>query len=104
MPHALEVMGVSYRLDEPIGSGYKSVVWRVRDPLGKPRALKLATAEDYEGGPLAEALRAAPLAKYRELFAELYGAESVVIDLGELGEIPLVAFVQELVDGETLGE
>ena len=102
MPNAIAVSGQNYTLDVPVGSGYKSAVWKVTDKFGRARALKLAIFEDYqERSFLEEVQRAAPLEHY-EHFARLIDAGPVKLNL--LGDIdrPFVGFVEEWIEGRTL--
>ena len=62
MPAEIFVDKEKYTLDFPVGSGYKGAVWKVIDKLGRARALKLATLEDYQNRSyLEETQRAAKL-------------------------------------------
>lgn len=101
MPEVVTVMGQQFRLDHPIGHGYKSVVWEVRDQFARARALKLAIAEDYEDRSfLQEITRAGSLED--PAFSTLHAAEAIEIPVGALGEVKLIAFVQDLVRGKSL--
>lgn len=102
MPDAILVGREQYTPQVPVASGYKSVVWKVVDKFGRPRALKLAILEDYqERSFLEEVHRAAPLEQY-EHFARLIDAAVVRLDLPGGSERTFVGFVEEWIDGVTL--
>jgi tRNA A-37 threonylcarbamoyl transferase component Bud32/energy-coupling factor transporter ATP-binding protein EcfA2 len=91
-----------YVPEDVIGDGFKAVVWRVRDRLGRTRAVKLATYEDYlERSWAGEMQLAAPLERY-PVFARVEDAGRVSVPLGELGAFDAVYFVEEWVQGTTL--
>ena len=102
LPNTIAVGTEHYTPQSTVASGYKSVVWRVVDKFGRPRALKLAICEDYqERSFLEEVQRAAPLERY-EQFARLLDAGSVTLNVPEHPERRFIGFVEEWIDGLTL--
>lgn len=94
-------MGTSYTLVQPIGSGFKSVVWEVTDPFARPRALKLAIAEDYEERSFIEELTHAGKLE-DSAFVRLHAAEAIKVQVAGHDEISVIAFVQDLIRGRSL--
>src|SRR4051812_32680488 len=71
MPKEIAFKGNTYRLHEPRGTGFKSVVWKCTDQFGRKRALKFAVAADYdESGIHTEVFRTVALEQYPQ-FARL---------------------------------
>ena len=102
MPPSVTVKGSSYTLDSPKGEGFKSVVWKAQDDIGRLRALKFAVYEDYEDRSyLQELSRASALDKYED-FARFIDAGLVNIDLEQDGEKAFVCFVEEWIEGISL--
>ena len=104
LPTSIVVKSRAYTLEVLSGSGFKGVVWKVRDEHSRSRALKLCVYDDYtERSYLEEASRAAFLDPY-SVFAHFEDADVVDIP-GPDGEAQrFVAFVEEWVDGYTLRE
>ena len=102
MPTEIFVDQEKYTPDFPVGSGYKSVVWKVTDKHGRPRALKLAILEDYQDRSyLEETYRAAKLERYEE-FARLMDAGTVTLDVPGHPGRTFIGFVEDWIDGDTL--
>lgn len=102
LPASIDVNGKKYTPEFPLDAGAKGVVWKVRDEFGRPRALKLVAARDYEKRSYLQELRlAAKLEEYRE-FARFIDAGPCEINLGDLGPQRLVGFVEDWVSGTTL--
>ena len=103
LPYSIEVKGKTYTFDAPGGSGKKSVVWRVKDEYGRPRALKLAISEDYtDKSFLQEFYESGRLEPYNEIFAVPYDADFVKISLDDSPDQTFIAFIEEWIDGVTL--
>ena len=104
LPSAIVVNRKSYTLEMPSGTGFKGVVWKVRDEHGRARALKLCVYDDYtERSFLEEASRAALLDTY-SVFADFVDADVVEVEVAGGERQRFVAFVEEWVDGHTLRE
>jgi hypothetical protein len=102
MPSSVNLKGASYTLDSPVGEGFKAVVWKAHDDLGRLRALKFAVYEDYEDRSyLQELSRASALDKYDE-FARFIDAAVIKVDLDQEGERLFVCFVEEWIEGTPL--
>lgn len=102
MPSTLKVAGREFSLHDSVASGHKAVVWRATDEFARPRALKFATADDYEDRSfLQEVSRAARLERY-PMFASLDAAEVIDLDITADGPQPFVCFVEEWIEGRTL--
>jgi len=102
MPTSVTVKGNSYTLDCPVGEGFKAVVWKAQDDLGRLRALKFAVYADYEDRSyLQELSRASTLDKYDE-FARFIDAGLVRIDFGAGSQYSFVCFVEEWIEGTSL--
>lgn len=102
LPKSLSVGGQKYFPETPVDAGHKGVVWRVRDDVSRPRALKLCLYADYrDRSYLEEASHAAELEPYRE-FARLVDAGLVELSIGGRPKEKFVAFVEEWIDGFTL--
>lgn len=97
----IEVSGKSYTLEMPKAAGFKGVVWKGRDELGIPVAIKFAIMADYEDRSyLQEANKAKQLRGYPR-FAELIDADIVNLHLS-YGETNFVCFIEEWIEGDTL--
>ena len=104
MPAKITVGHEEYTLDRPAGWGFKSVVWKVTNRYGRPRALKLAISEDYqERSFLEEVQRALELESY-EVFARLNHADIVDLEVPGDQRLRFVGFVEDWIDGYTLQE
>lgn len=98
----VDLNGTSYPLGDPLGEGFKSVVFLSRHPeLRLPVAVKIAVAEDYKTRTYHEEIGyAARLDAYEE-FARLYGAGTVNIPYKDR-EKKYVCFITEYVPGKPL--
>lgn len=104
LPSDLTLGGQRYTFQEPISSGQKGVVWKVKDNYSRERAVKLAIYEDYENRSFEQELTlAAKLDPYRE-FANFITAGLVELNLLEHGSKRFICFIEEWVDGYTLKE
>jgi serine/threonine protein kinase len=102
MPASVTVKGSSYTLDSPKSEGFKAVVWKAQDDIGRLRALKFAVYEDYEDRSyLQELSRASALDKYED-FARFIDAGIVNIDFGKDDQKVFVCFVEEWIEGTSL--
>ena len=103
LPQSITVNDKSYTTESPVDAGYKGAVWRVRDEFGRRRALKLCTYDDYrDRSYLQEISRASALEPYRQ-FAKFVDAGLVELSPGTVTKEVFVCFVEEWVDGLTLG-
>jgi serine/threonine protein kinase len=90
-----------YTLQALAGKGFKGVVWKVTDDIGRLRALKLTTIADYSDRSfLLEASRAAALEPYPQ-FARFVDCGIVSVGPADATR-SFVAFVEEWVDGTPL--
>ena len=102
LPNSICINDKIYTPEEPIHSGYKGVIWRVKDEFGRLRALKLCIYADYlDRSYLQEMTRASALERYRE-FASFVDAGLVEKSTGPLEKQKYVCFVEEWIDGLTL--
>ncbi len=102
LPNSICINDKTYTPEEPIHSGYKGVIWRVKDEFGRLRALKLCIYADYlDRSYLQEMTRASALEPYRE-FASFVDAGLVEKSIGPLEKQKYVCFVEEWIDGLTL--
>jgi serine/threonine protein kinase len=102
IPEKVSLNGRDYTVERPVGSGFKSVVWKVVDSFAMPWALKLCIHEDYQSRSyMQEVSRAAMLRSYPE-FAQINDAGIVEITLKDDAPTRFVAFLEEWVEGETL--
>ena len=102
LPPKIKLGGRDYFPSDAVASGFKAVVWRVRDDRGRDRAVKLATYEDYLDRSWAgEIEHATPLERY-PVFARIEDAGRTTIPLGEGLAFDAVYFVEEWVAGCTL--
>src|ERR1035441_3327904 len=102
MPRDITIKGTRYVLEEQKGQGFKSVVWRARDDIGRERAIKFAIVEDYqERSYLQELHRAAALDGYDD-FSHFIAAEPYELTFESLGKKTFVCFIEEWVEGDTL--
>ena len=93
------VDGEGYTLNTVVGHGRRGVVWRATNGVGVSRALKFATAGDYEDKtPVAELVRASALESYR-CVARLERVARITV-----AGIEVVALISEWVSGQTLQE
>ncbi len=104
MPETLEIRGVTYNLHESRRAGYKGVVWKVTDDIGRFRALKLTIHSDYEDRSWAEEVLLASRIEREVAFARLDAAELKKIDVGEFGSHQFVCFISDWIEGLTLNE
>src|SRR5689334_20344526 len=96
-PLSSEVIGGRYRLEEPIGSGGMSVVWRARDEvLDRIVAVKMLSRESDA------AFRSRLAAEARAYGRLNTPSVAQVYDYGESDDTPYL--VMEYVDGEPLSQ
>src|SRR5262245_57857174 len=102
VPQSLHLKGTVYSIEKPVAAGHKGAVWKARDEFGRERALKLALYDDYaDRSYLQELTRAARLEKFPELFAQIFDAALIEVDI-RTEKAKFVCFVEQWVDGTTL--
>jgi serine/threonine protein kinase len=102
LPAEIVLGGRRYTPQHVAGTGFKSVVWQVHDEHGRPRALKLATYEDYlDKSWTGELALAAPLEKH-SVFARIIDAGRTSLPLADGSCFQAVYFVEDWVDGTSL--
>jgi len=102
LPESVTVNNKQYTPEAAEAAGFKSAVWRVRDELGRHRALKLCIVEDYlDRSYLHELSLASGLERYQH-FAHFVDAALAEVTLGSSPPTKFVCFVEEWIDGLTL--
>ena len=104
LPTEITLGGRQYTPEAAVGAGFKAVVWKVLDEYARPRALKLATYQDYlERSWSGELTHAAPLDRY-PVFARIVDAGRAIIPLEDGSTFDAVFFVEDWVEGVALRE
>lgn len=103
IPNSIEIRGKKYHLDEPEAPGSKGVVWKSRDELGTPVAVKITISEDYDDRSFLEEEHYAKMLRGYPRFAQLIDTEVIQLKFPE-GSRKFVCFVEEWIDGYTLDQ
>ena len=103
LPETIDLGARRYWPQAVAGSGYKGVVWKVKNDNGRTRAVKFAMYEDYVDRSFkSEVQRAAQLEGFPDLFPRLEDAGLYKLRLRPAADFSCVYFVEEWVDGDTL--
>jgi energy-coupling factor transporter ATP-binding protein EcfA2 len=103
LPATLELGERTYRPQSVAGFGLKSVVWKVNNEAGRPRAVKFALYDDYVSHSFkSEVQRAAKLEGFPALFPKLEAAGLETLKRGPDWTFKCVYFIEEWVEGDTL--
>lgn len=95
----------TYVLQEIIGDGFKSVVWKAVDDYGTLRAVKLAVLDDYKDRSyLSEAYLAKKLDQFSDLFAEFIDVDQIDLQISEDNKYTFVIFISKFIRGMNLRE
>lgn len=97
----IEIHGRKYYPDEVAASGSTAVVWKGRDELGSPIAIKFTVAKEYERRPLLQEIALAAKLRGYPRFAQFIDA-TIIERPSSKGPRKFVCFIEEWIDGPTL--
>ncbi len=105
LPEEIALDGHKYWPESPAGYGFKSVVWKVNNEDGRPRAAKFALYEDFLARSSdEERVYASRLEDDQQWFARIESSGTTILDVGENEGLRCVFFVQEWVPGDSLAD
>jgi Protein tyrosine and serine/threonine kinase len=105
LPSQIVLDGHRYWPDRPAGFGFKSVVWKVKNEVGRPRAVKFAVYEDFLARSFDEERSyAARLEDHQRWFARIDASGRTSLQVAGDAALDCVFFVQEWVEGESLAD